>query len=148
MAASFDPKVVNCCQCPSVSHYDRKSDTKKGLETQVAEVIAFPDTSGSFSQEEGFSILFNKFMYNPLDIPKIKYHISKQRTWLLKRVWNVISPYTKLVLGLLTLYIAKGIIVKGTLVGQLVETWISPLVTIVNSDINYEGPTITSTLVW
>ena len=32
----------------------------------------------------------------------------------------MIAPYTKLVIELLTLCIAKGIIVKGTLVGQLV----------------------------
>ena len=44
-----------------------------------------------------------------LDIPKIKYHISKQRAGPLKSVWNVITPYTKLVIELLTLYIAKGI---------------------------------------
>ena len=75
-----------------------------------------------------------------LDIPKIKYHISKQRTGPLKGVWNVITPYTKLVIEILTLYIAKGIIVKGTLVGQLVECGISPLETIFNSDVIYEGP--------
>ena len=74
------------------------------------------------------------------DIPKIKYHISKQRTGLLKHVWNVIIPYTKLVIELLPLYIAKGIIVEGTLVGQLVESGISPLETIFNSDVIYEGP--------
>ena len=39
-----------------------------------------------------------------LDISKIKYHISKQRTGILKRVWNVITPYTKLVIELNTLY--------------------------------------------
>ena len=75
-----------------------------------------------------------------LDIIKNKYHISKQRTGLLKRVWNVITPYTKLVIELLALYIAKDIIVKGPLVGQLVESGISPLETIFNSDVIYEGP--------
>ena len=47
----------------------------------------------------------------------------------------MITPYTKLVIELLTLYIAKGIIAKGTLIGQLVEKGISPLETIFN-----EGP--------
>ena len=75
-----------------------------------------------------------------LDIPKIKYHISKQRAGLLKRVWNVITPYTKFVIELLTLYIAKSIIVKGTLVGQLVESGICQSETIFNSDVIYEGP--------
>ena len=75
-----------------------------------------------------------------LDIPSIKYHIFKQRVGLLKRVWNVITPYTKLVIELLALYIAKGIIVKGTLVGQLAESGISPLEAIFNSNLPYEGP--------
>ena len=44
------------------------------------------------------------------------------------------------VIELLTLHIAKGIIVKGTLVGQLVKNGISPLETIFNSDVIYEGP--------
>ena len=34
-----------------------------------------------------------------LDIPKIKYHLFKQITVLLKRVWNAITPYTNLVLS-------------------------------------------------
>ena len=72
-----------------------------------------------------------------LDIPKNKYHISKQKTGLLKRVWHVITPYTKRFMELLPLYIAKGIIVKGTLVCQLVEDGISPLETIFNSDAIY-----------
>ena len=75
-----------------------------------------------------------------LDIPKIKYHIFKQRTGLLKCIWNVITPYTKLVIELLTLYIAKSIIVKAILVGQLMGNWISPLETFFNSDVIYEGP--------
>ena len=75
-----------------------------------------------------------------LDIPKIKYHISKQRAGLLKRVWNAITPHTKLVIELLTLYIAKEIIVKGSLVSQIVENGISLLEIIFNSDVIYEGP--------
>ena len=64
----------------------------------------------------------------------------QQRTGLLKRVWNVITPYTRLAIELLTLNITKGIIVKGTLVSQLVGDGISPLETILNSDVTYEGP--------
>ena len=45
-----------------------------------------------------------------------------------------------IVIELLTLYIAKGIIVKGTLLGQLVENGISLLGTIFNPDVIYEGP--------
>ena len=75
-----------------------------------------------------------------LDIPKIKYHIFKQRTGLLKHIWNVVTPYTRLVIELLTLYIAKGIIFKGTLIRQLVKNAISSLETIFNSDVTYEGP--------
>ena len=74
------------------------------------------------------------------DIPGIKYHISKQTTGLLKRVWNAITPHTKLVIELLTLYIAKYIIVKGSLVRQLVENGISLLEIILNSDVIYDGP--------
>ena len=68
-----------------------------------------------------------------MDIPKIKYHNFKQKTGFRKRVWNVMTPHTKLVIELLTLYIAKGIVVKSTLVGQLVKNGISPLETILTS---------------
>ena len=74
-----------------------------------------------------------------LDIPRIKYHIFKKNRAPETRLE---CDYTiqKLVIELLTLYIAKGIIVKCTLVDQLVENGFSPLETIFNSDVIFNGP--------
>ena len=83
-----------------------------------------------------------------LNILEIKYRFFKQRIGLLKRVWNVITPYTKLGIELLALYIANGIIVKGTLVGQLVENGISPQETILTQMLFTRDQAITWTLVW
>ena len=48
----------------------------------------------------------------------------------------------KPVIELSILYIAKCIIVKGILIGQLVKSGISPLETFFNSDVIYEGPSL------
>ena len=62
-----------------------------------------------------------------LNIESITSIALKQRLGLIKRVFSVTSPYTKLVTELISIYIATGKSTRGTLVGQLVESGISPL---------------------
>ena len=79
-------------------------------------------------------------MLEALNIPSIKYHIAKQRTGLLKHVWMFQSaPYTKPVIEPLILHIAIGIVIEATLVGELVESEISPETLFFNLDQIYVG---------
>ena len=71
-----------------------------------------------------------------LEVPSIKSLIEKQRISLLKRVFRVKSPYTDLVIELISKYIVTGTVTRGTLVGQLTESGHAPLTTAFDSAFN------------
>ena len=71
-----------------------------------------------------------------LEVPSIESLIEKQRIGLLKRAFRVKSPYTDLVIELISKYIVTGIATRGTLIGQLVESGHAPLTTAFDSAYN------------
>ena len=71
-----------------------------------------------------------------LEVPSIESLIERQRIGLLKRAFRVKSPYTDLVIELISKYIVTGIATRGTLIGQLVENGHAPLTTAFDSASN------------
>ena len=74
-----------------------------------------------------------------LEVPSImsiESLIEKQLIGLLKRAFRVKSPYTDLVIELISKYIVMGIATRGTFIGQLVESGHAPLTTAFDSASN------------
>ena len=71
-----------------------------------------------------------------LEVPSIDSLIEKQCIGLLKRAFRVKSPYTDLVIRLISKYIVTGIATRGTFIGQLVESSHAPLTTAFDSASN------------